>query len=364
MSTLRPVPEFWLVSGANVSNALRSGLSAIRSIVTEVYRAHGNGRTINPPSYFLNFTDRPGSRIIALPGSIDDEVKVDGLKWISSFPDNIKGGMPRASGVIILNNPETGYPFACLEASIISASRTAASAAVAAEHMVRGRPPVRRLGFVGAGLIARNIFEQIWDLGWDLDEVLVCDLHKEYAQSFAEQVQRYVSDAVRVCVLDSANDVVRASDIIVFATTSSNPYIDDVSLFDHHPIVLHVSLRDLGTSVIASAFNVVDDIDHVLKANTSVHLLEQASGSRDFIDGTLFDILENRLAVPTDRTAIFSPFGLGVLDLALANFAFEKSLDAGVLSSVPNFFYEMNRFAPVGESSPDSGVSEGLQRPC
>lgn len=55
---------------------------------------------------------RPGARIIALPASIGGETQVDGLKWISSFPENIHTGIPRASAVVVLNDRDTGYPIA------------------------------------------------------------------------------------------------------------------------------------------------------------------------------------------------------------------------------------------------------------
>ena len=108
-------------------------------LVEATYRLHGTGDSVNPPSYFLRFPDRPSSRIIALPASIGGELRVDGLKWISSFPENVAAGVPRASAVLILNDHDTGYPFACLESSIISATRTAASAALAADWLSRGR---------------------------------------------------------------------------------------------------------------------------------------------------------------------------------------------------------------------------------
>lgn len=151
------VPPFAVISGAQVQRALHRCEKRITELVEATYRAHGAGDSVNPPSYFLRFPDRPSSRIIALPASIGGKARVDGLKWISSFPDNVTAGIPRASAVLILNDPDTGYPFACLESSIISATRTAASAASAADWLSRDRPRPTRVGFFGAGLIARYI---------------------------------------------------------------------------------------------------------------------------------------------------------------------------------------------------------------
>jgi ornithine cyclodeaminase/alanine dehydrogenase-like protein (mu-crystallin family) len=95
---------------------------------------------------------RPSARIIALPASIGGPLRVDGLKWISSFPENVAAGLPRASAVLILNHHDTGYPFACLESSIISATRTAALAAAAADWLSRRGARPARVGFFGTGL--------------------------------------------------------------------------------------------------------------------------------------------------------------------------------------------------------------------
>ena len=133
------VPPFAVVPGAQVRQALQGREKQLVDLVEATYRLHGAGDSVNPPSYFLRFPDRPTARIIALPASIGGDVRVDGIKWISSFPDNVSAGIPRASAVLILNDHDTGYPFACLESSIISATRTAASAALAADWLSRGR---------------------------------------------------------------------------------------------------------------------------------------------------------------------------------------------------------------------------------
>ena len=178
------VPPFAVISGAQVQSGLQGEEKEIVELVEATYRLHGAGDSVNPPSYFLRFPDRPSSRIIALPASIGGPSRVDGLKWISSFPGNVAAGVPRASAVLILNDHDTGYPFACLEASIISATRTAASAGLAADWLSRGRPRPTRIGFVGAGLIARYIHTFLAGTGWSFDEVGVHDLSADSAAGF------------------------------------------------------------------------------------------------------------------------------------------------------------------------------------
>jgi N-[(2S)-2-amino-2-carboxyethyl]-L-glutamate dehydrogenase len=156
------VPPFAVISGAQVQRVLQGQEMEIVELVEATYRLHGAGDSVNPPSYFLRFPDRPSARIIALPASIGGPARVDGLKWISSFPENVAAGIPRASAVLILNDHDTGYPFACLEASIISATRTAASAALAADWLSRSRPRPRRVGFVGGGADRPCTFTPFW----------------------------------------------------------------------------------------------------------------------------------------------------------------------------------------------------------
>lgn len=336
-------PTFAVISGRQVQRALSGQEKLVTEIVEAAYVAHGTGKTVNPPSYFLQFPDRPTARIIALPASLGGDDGVDGLKWISSFPENVSSGLPRASAVLILNDPRTGYPYACLESSIISASRTAASAALAADRLTRGRGRPAKVGFVGTGLIARYLHTYLAGTGWSFDEVGVHDLSGEHAAGFADYLDRS-GESGRVTVHDSVDDLIRNSDLVVFATVAGAPHITDPDLFAHHPLVLHVALRDLAPEIILDSVNYVDDVEHCLKANTSPHLAEQLTGNRDFLDGTLYDVMTGDATVPSDRTVIFSPFGLGVLDLAVSAHVYDQVSRSGDLHVVEDFFHEMNRY--------------------
>jgi N-[(2S)-2-amino-2-carboxyethyl]-L-glutamate dehydrogenase len=310
-------------------------------VVRAAYLAHGAGRSVNPNSHFLRFPDRPAARIIALPAYLGDAFDVAGIKWIASFPDNVPHGVPRASAVLVLNDSTNGYPFACLEASIISAARTAASAVLAAQACGQGRPPPRTLGIVGNGLIARYLYEFFVRSGWTFPEIRLYDAAPGESQRFSA---RLALEARHAVVHDAAIEpLLRASDLVIFATTAGTPYVHDAGLFAHNPVVLHISLRDLGTDVIASSYNVVDDIGHVLNADTSPHLTEQLLGHRRFIHATIPQLLAGAGPLGTDRPVVVSPFGLGVLDLAVGKWVYDRARARGELVEVPDFFQELTR---------------------
>ena len=336
------VPPFAVIGGAQVQQALQGREKQIVELVEATYRLHSAGDSVNPPSYFLRFPDRPAARIIALPASIGGQLRVDGLKWISSFPQNVAAGLPRASAVLILNDHDTGYPFACLEASIISATRTAASAASAARWLSRGRPRPARAGFVGTGLIARYIHTFLAATGWSFDQIGVHDLSAASAAGFRRYLQQSGTTS-HITVHDSAEQLIRSSDLIVFATIAAQPHISDLSWFEHNPLVLHISLRDLAPQILLASTNIVDDIEHCLKASTSPHLAEQLTGNRDFLHGTLDDVIAGRVTPPAGQPLVFSPFGLGVLDLAVGKHVYDQLNRSGQLHTIDDFFHELRR---------------------
>jgi ornithine cyclodeaminase/alanine dehydrogenase-like protein (mu-crystallin family) len=108
--------EFRVVTGKMVSQVVNGDRREVVEVIEDAYRRHYERATVNPDSYFLRFPDSDSNRIIALPAHIQARDgltdAVTGIKWISSFPGNLALGVPRASGVLVLNNPATGYPTA------------------------------------------------------------------------------------------------------------------------------------------------------------------------------------------------------------------------------------------------------------
>ncbi len=331
-----------IINGRTVSDIIRTRRSDCIDIVRNAYLAHSRGQSINPDSYFLRFPETPDCRIIALPAYLGDGFHVAGLKWIASYPGNVRQGFPRASAVLVLNSYETGYPFAILESSIISAARTAASAALAAYWLNGQARRAQVLGIVGTGFIARYVYDFLLDTGWEIDEVLLYDTSGAESEKFKNSACRPEHHR-KVTIASGEAQLLRSSDLILFTTVASAPHVADPSLFEHNPVVLQISLRDLAPEILLISQNVVDDVDHVMKANTSPHLAEQQTGNRSFVTGTLADIMLGNRSVHRSRPVIFSPFGMGILDVAVGKWVYDQAVADGRDQRLTDFFYETVR---------------------
>ncbi|QMU71815.1 2,3-diaminopropionate biosynthesis protein SbnB [Streptacidiphilus sp. P02-A3a] len=331
--------DFAVVPGAAVSSILNDSHHDILRIVAETYVAHEQKLSVNPDSYFLRFPGKPNSRVIALPSYLGGSVDTIGIKWIASFPDNVQYGRPRASAVLLLNDYGTGYPLACLEAAGISAARTAASAAVAIGRLVPAVASVS-VGVIGAGVIARTITDYLQAHRIDVVDVLVHDLDSASANHLAAHARERLGVPATTGTLDEA----LAKDVVVFATTTAKPYVPGHTRLRPDQLLVNISLRDLDPELILACNNIVDDVDHCLKAQTSPHLAEQLSGSRDFVTGTLGSALKGDLVLDPDKATVFSPFGLGILDLAVGHYVLGEAERRGSAIAIPDFIGETSRW--------------------
>ncbi|RZT88657.1 ornithine cyclodeaminase [Pseudonocardia sediminis] len=333
-----PTGTIRIVPAAAVAAALDRILPDLTRTVAETYLAHERGRTVNPASGFLRFPSTPDARIISLPASLEHDEPVAGVKWIASFPGNVAHNRQRASAVLVLNDRATGYPVAVLEAGRISAARTAASAVLGAETVLGGRRTGRVL-VVGAGVIARTVVDHLAAGGWEIDELAVHDTVPEYA----ERLARHAAGAGITATTAAAPEHARECDLVVFTTTAATPWYEHP--FRAGQTVLELSLRDLPADTVLGADNIVDDVDHCLTAQTSVHLAEQRAGNRDFVTGTLAGLMTGDVALRPDRPTIFSPFGLGVLDLAVGARVLQESDGLEGVVTVPGFLGDLTRWA-------------------
>ncbi len=220
--------------------------------------------------------------------------------------------------------------------------RTTVSAIAGLYYLNDKRKHVATLGIVGTGFIAKNLIDSFARLNWEIGEILLFDLDAGYAQSMREHAQATLG--CPVTIVDQLDTLLSQSQVIATMTTAGTPYISARALLAHNPIILNISLRDFSADLILDANNIVDDIDHCLKANTSPHLAYQQSGNKDFINGHFGDLISGKIVLDTTKPVIFSPFGLGVLDVALGKFVYDELCKTGKMSQFPEFFGEQARW--------------------
>lgn len=319
--------------------------------VRAAYEAHARGQTSLPQSSFLTFPAERSSRIIALPAYLGGKYDSAGIKWIASFPPNLNLGLNRASAVVILNSLKTGRATAMLEGSMISARRTAASAALAAQVLQSDRS-VSQIGIIGCGVINFEIIRFLRSIFDGADSFVVYDLDAERAHQFSRRCES-VFAGVEVRVVTNIREVLARCLLISFATTAVEPHVLDLSCCRAGSTILHISLRDISSDAILSADNVVDDVDHVCRARTSVHLAEQVAGNRDFIRCTLPEILIGAAAPRGNNksTCIFSPFGLGILDIAVSNLVYSRALAEQKGDVIKSFHATSDSTYPLEQSA-------------
>jgi 2,3-diaminopropionate biosynthesis protein SbnB len=327
-----PSNDVLILRGSEVEDLLAGRESEIMDAVGRAYVAHRRGQSSLPHSTFLRFPDDDLNRIIALPAYLGDGFGVAGMKWIASFPGNVKKGFARASAVLILNSAETGLPEAILESSLISARRTAASAALAARLLRQGKE-TGSAGLIGTGVINFETARFLAKAIPGIRRLALFDLDRERAGLFAGKLREMLGGGISggVDVVDDPRELFRTCPLIAFATTAVKPHVSDLSDCLPGATILHTSLRDLTAEVILAADNVVDDADHVSRASTSIHLAEQQTGNRDFIRCTIADLVTGEAPAKKseDQVTIVSPFGLGVLDLAVGKLARDRAVESG-----------------------------------
>ncbi|WP_255544924.1 hypothetical protein [Micromonospora parastrephiae] len=202
---------------------------------------------------------------------------------------------------------------------------------------MHGEQRLSTVGVIGCGPINLSIVRYLQAAYGDGWRLLVFDIVEERARAFAARVREFAPAAVEVAT--STEAVLHAAPLVSIATNTPSPHIDSLAGCPKGATILHMSVRDIAPEEIERHDNVVDDPDHVLRVNTSLHLLEQRHGHRKFIRTTLGDVLRGRQPGrrASDDLVVYSQFGLGILDIAVAAHVRASAEKAGIGTWIPGF---------------------------
>jgi ornithine cyclodeaminase/alanine dehydrogenase-like protein (mu-crystallin family) len=205
-------------------------IEEVIQVVEKVFNEKAEGKTEAPPKPGIH----PGEDafIHAMPAYLS-KTGVAGVKWVSGFPQNPGRGFPYISGLLVLNDVDTGFPTCVMDCTWITAKRTGAATALAARNLAREDSEV--VGILGCGTQGRSNLEALRAVLGNLEEVKAYDTNEINLQTYVRQMMSKYE--LRIVPVSSPRKAVENCDVVV----TSGP------IFKHpEPVIEKSWFRDGG----------------------------------------------------------------------------------------------------------------------
>jgi ornithine cyclodeaminase/alanine dehydrogenase-like protein (mu-crystallin family) len=185
------------------------GLSmrTVIDLLEKAFLEKGRGNVEMPPKPGIH--TMPDAFIHAMPAYIP-ALKSAGIKWVSGYPENFKRGLPYISGLLILNDVETGIPYAVMDCSWITAYRTGAASALAAKYLAR--PESATVGILACGVQGRTNLEALSCL-FKIQKVFAFDVLSDVEDKFVREMSQKLG--LQVVGVKEPKRAVVDSDLVV-----------------------------------------------------------------------------------------------------------------------------------------------------
>ena len=187
--------------------AVGLAMPVIIDLLEQMFREKGAGRVEMPPKPGIH--TRPDAFIHAMPAYIP-ALRSAGIKWVSGYPDNQQRGLPYISGLLILNDDETGLPYAVMDCTWLTAYRTGAASALSARYLARPQSEVA--GILACGVQGRTNLEALATL-FPLKRVYAYDTNRAVQDLYVGEMS--VKLGLEVIGVDSPKQAVVESDLVV-----------------------------------------------------------------------------------------------------------------------------------------------------
>ena len=294
-------------------------MGEVMRVVEQAFRDYAAGCAQMPAKVYIRV---PRGDFRAMPAAVPHAV---GVKWVNVHLSNHERGLPSIMGVLILSDPDTAYPLAIMDATEITAYRTAATSANASRHLAR--PESRTLGLIGAGRQA-HMHLQSHALVFPLERVRVHDVHPEAAEALVRCFPQF-------CVEATTAEQAAASDIVCTLTPSTAPVVKSAWVRPG----THINAvgadapgkQELDPSLLASARVVVDDLTQACHAGEINVPLCRGIFSKEQVWATLGEIIAGTRPGRRDdqEITVFDSTGLAIEDVATAWMIYRRAKERG-----------------------------------
>jgi ornithine cyclodeaminase/alanine dehydrogenase len=310
-------------------DAVGLSMTGIVAVVEQAFGEKGAGRVEMPPKPGIH----PGGSdnfIHAMPAYIP-AMKSAGLKWVSGFPGNFERGLPYITGLLILNDPETGLPISVMDCVWITAMRTGAATAVAARYLAR--PDSSVVGILGCGVQGRSNLEALQVL-FPIKQVMAYDIDTDAAQCYAGEIANRFG--IEVIIVDTPREAVSGCDIVVTSgpilkkphCTIQPGWMDEgafASLVDFdsywHPEAMHETAKFC-----------TDDVPQLCHYQEVGYFQDIPAVYADL--GELVTGQKPGRETPDERT-MTANLGLAMDDMAVAPLIYQRAVEKGIGTWLP-----------------------------
>jgi len=182
-------------------------MPTIIGLLEVAFKEKGQGRVEMPPKPGIH--TQPDAFIHAMPAHIPS-LKSAGIKWVSGYPENYKRGLPYISGLLVLNDDETGLPYAVMDCTWITANRTGAASALSAKYLARKQSEV--VGILACGVQGRTNLLGMATL-FPVKRVYAYDVLPDAQRKYVEEMSAKLG--IEVIGVDSPKKAVVDSDLVI-----------------------------------------------------------------------------------------------------------------------------------------------------
>jgi alanine dehydrogenase len=302
---------------------------AIRA-VEEGFRHYHKGQCDIPVRKEMRINENQGM-FLFMPAFMKSD-NAFGTKIVSVFPNNLQRNLPTIQGLYMLNDPTTGELLALMDGTYLTALRTGAASAVATKSLARKEAAI--LGIIGSGGQAAFQATAICEVR-PIREIYVYDSNSQSAREFCETASRDLK--LSVTAVNSSQEAVMRADILVTATTATEPVFDgdDLKPGTHINAIGYrsPSSRELDTATMKKARIVVDTYEGCMaEAGDLLIPIQRGELSEDDIYADLGEIVSGHKKGRTSNTEItvFESVGVALEDLVTALAAYRKAKQKGI----------------------------------
>ena len=295
-------------------------------VVEKAFRAYGAGKAQMPPKSYLYF--KKGD-LRSMPAYLHGEgFNIAGIKSVNVHPSNAGKNIPTVMGLIILNDPDTGFPIAVLDGTSLTGIRTGAAGALAVKLL--SNKGAKYAGFVGSGVQARTQLECIMEVR-KLKGIKVWKFCKEdpSAEDFCLRAQeKYNLDTF---LSEDVNDITMNSDIVVTTTPSRVPVVMQVSPGTHINAIGAdaAGKQEISPNILKKAKLIIDDWKQASHSGEINVPYKKRQIRKKDIYGELGEIAvkAKKGREERDEITLFDSTGLAIQDMACSYAVYKELKD-------------------------------------